>query len=75
MSFYLKSGELSQYGLRCGYVEATTRVDGTRVQLYQEHSTYHVRAFSPDGHRAWETFYHDELLKARKLYRAWKRQS
>jgi hypothetical protein len=69
-SFYNKSGQLSNYGFSCGYVEKKENKE-TRFtkQMYKEHNCFHVKV-SKDGFKAhiWETFDSNELTKARKFY-------
>jgi len=47
---HTKRGNLTAYGLSCGYVETSTN-NNIKVQLSYEHNTYHVKAkyVSSDG--------------------------
>ena len=67
--FYLKNGQLSRYGLICGY--QMTRAGG-KITMYQEHGHYHV-VFLFDGtldagRRDRRVFGPGELTLARKFY-------
>ena len=65
--FYLKNGDLTVYGLHCGYVQRK-KVDNKYVTLFHEHSTYHVQGGTSDQARSfWESF--DTLSEARKFYK------
>ena len=68
--FYNKDGQLSRYGLACGYVQKTEK-NGKWKDMYMEHSHFHVRTGN-DGEKfsVWEVFSGDELTKARKFYRS-----
>lgn len=87
MEIRRKDGKLSVYGLACGYVEQYYNGDKyatseLTVEMYMEHSHYHVRSFNsvlrdegadsnwnaPGGWRTWVTFDSTELLLARKEY-------
>lgn len=63
-----KNGDVSGYGLMCGYVqrcETKTRW----ITLFMEHAHYHVRSgYIGYGYNVWDTFYSGELTQARKLY-------
>lgn len=64
-----KTGELTPYGLACGYVQ-THEVSDIRVTLWHEGGPmYHVRAHDFGEHRriAWDSF--ERLTDARKAYR------
>lgn len=76
----LKSGLLSAYGFRCGYVQERSFPGngGGRVYMYQEHGAYHVRFGPPDiaanvpqwssfNTSVWNSF--DKLGEARQEYR------
>lgn len=66
--FRNKNGELSAYGLLCGYVQMRTKA-GIERKMYMEHRHYHVMKFSESGERlCWEVFCSNELTKARKFY-------
>lgn len=77
-----KNGELSAYGLHCGYVDRIESGDNNlTAELYEEGGVFHVRLFdrsAPNfggkhfnecisGGRFWWSFY--TLTPARKLYR------
>ena len=41
-----KNGKLTAYGFNCGYVEKKrTKNNETEIQMYKEHSVYHVKIF------------------------------
>lgn len=65
-----KNGDLSAYGLGCGYIQSHNN-HGLNVTLWREHGAYHVRAhdFTTGKRMVWEVFGH--LGPARKLYRQW----
>ena len=82
-NFYNKNGDLSHYGLHCGYVESK-RTGKKVVELFKEHSVFHVKTY--DVHNTpgrvgclgivddeelrinkLETF--DKLTDARKMFR------
>jgi len=66
-NFYLSTGELSSYGLACGYVEKK-EFDGYRISMWKEHNAYHVQYFDKEeGRFHWDVF--DTLGKARQAYR------
>lgn len=70
---YNKSGELSAYGLSCGYVEQK-QIGTQSKKMFIEHNCIHVRymkgenTFSPGYMAGWEVFQADQLTKARKFY-------
>lgn len=67
--FYNKGGELSAYGFACGY-NMYEIVGDYMVQIYMEHSHFHVKMGLLDQRpNIWETFQADELTKARKFYK------
>ena len=71
--YFLATGELSRYGLSCGYIELHERADGRpTVSMWQEHGAYHVRVNDAQTSAilSWESFASDELTKARKALRA-----
>jgi len=67
-TFYTARGELTGYGLACGYIERA-EARGISITLWKEHNCYHVRAHNHNtGERLyWNTF--DTLTEARKDYR------
>jgi hypothetical protein len=67
LRFYNKSGELTRYGLVCGYVEKFEAM-GQALELWFEGGTFHVRHFSHVSRKlvAWENF--EKLTEARKFY-------
>ena len=69
-----KKGELTSYGLACGYHQVYLVHGLTRVELYREHNTYHVRLFPSAGGKwiQWESY--DTLTEARKVYQYMIRQ-
>ena len=72
MTLYLynQDGQLSAYGLACGYI--MRRYSGkVCVSLWQEHGTYHVRGVYCKGDRKgdrafWQTF--GKLTEARRCF-------
>jgi hypothetical protein len=76
-----KNGDISLYGLRCGYVQEET-IEGSnfywKKQLYMEHNTLHVKTIIVEKNwnnfndRVWESFSTNELTKARVLFRSLK---
>lgn len=65
-----KDGSLSQYALRCGKVQQSW-LGNTKVELYQEHGCYHIRAYNHtlnDCRLVWESTW--SLTYARKQYDA-----
>lgn len=69
-SIYNKNGQLSSYGLYCGYVDRKENSKtGFSKQMYFEHNCIHIKV-SESGFKAhvWETFDSDELTKARKFF-------
>ena len=68
--FYNKDGQLSRYGLACGYVQRTEK-EGSYKEMYMEHSHFHVKSGKiSEKFSVWEVFCNDELTKARKFYRS-----
>lgn len=65
---YTKSGELSSYGLSCGYVE---RVDVNNIwlDLYQESNIYTVKSYDYEEHRPILVYVFDNLQDARSIFR------
>lgn len=71
-----KNGELSAYGLACGYVECAEK-NQFSAKLYNEGACYHVQYFNRNAHfsnwndisggRFWLSF--TSLTEARKAYR------
>lgn len=74
--FHLATGEVSAWGLKCGYMERAEWMPeaGGKVwlTLWQEHNTYFVRGHHFDGQGLlfWKAFDADNLTEARKTYRA-----
>ena len=72
-NLYNKNGNLSLYGLGCGYIEKKEVENGSK-QMYVEHAHIHVRYttgknyLTPGYMAGWEVFNIDELTKARKFY-------
>lgn len=83
--FYRVDGQLTAYGLLCGYQQQyfngeKYHTSQLTVELYMEHSHYHVRSFNEclrdnnaamdwnaeGGWRTWDTF--DNLQEARKAF-------
>ncbi len=73
MEIKTKSGELSSYGLACGYVERYEK-NNVRLTLWKEHNAYHVRKHNfNDGTRIfWDTF--NTLTEAKGLYKLAKKE-
>lgn len=67
MNIYTKRGNLSAYGLSCGYIERIE--DGCIVvQLSHEHGIYHVKKKVIEG--KWSTWQsYDTLTEARQVYK------
>jgi hypothetical protein len=69
-AFYNKKGQLTHYGLSCGYVERqeTFTPENIRTTLWKESCAYHVRTHNFDTHTrlAWEVV--NTLTEARKIY-------
>lgn len=63
--FHTKRGQLTPYALGCGYIEKHER-EGVTIQLWKEHSTYHVRSHTNGKRIGWDVF--ARLGEARKLY-------
>jgi len=65
--FYNKKGELTSYGLACGYIEQFEHLQ-QRVTLWKEHNAYHVRRhnFFRNKRVFWDSF--ETLTEARKRY-------
>lgn len=65
----MKAGLVSAYGFACGYVEQA-EIGETRIRLWQEHGSYHVRAhehgFGGHGRLFWDSF--STLSEARKRF-------
>lgn len=90
--FKRKDGQLTAYSFACGYVQEFGDEKGNdskfSVQLYMEHSHYHVRSFdyvarndgaamdwnAEGGWRTWVTFDANELSLARKAFADLKRK-
>jgi hypothetical protein len=69
LKFYNKNGDLSIYGLACGYIQKYVANNGQKLELWHEGCTYHVRRVTPDHQRiVWEVFDNDKLTEARKFY-------
>jgi hypothetical protein len=67
--FRLKTGELTQYSLACGYI---FRVDDNKksLTLWREHSVFHVRLTNRKNpvESFWKVFDYNQLTSAKKLY-------
>lgn len=65
--FYNASGELTSYGLSCGYIQRR-EFKGINITLWKEHNCYHVRGHDHNtGMRLfWNTY--TTLTPARKDY-------
>ena len=61
-------GELTEYGLRCGYVQRQVR-DGIKTDLWCEHECFHVRQIDEaTGARIlWESF--GKVSEAKQRYK------
>ena len=68
-NIFIKSGFLSAYGFACGYIQKYS-TDNFEVQLYREHSIYHLRFIRiTEFSRSvdfWQCF--DNLNGAKKMY-------
>jgi hypothetical protein len=69
---------LNAYALRCGGVQSDESIGNWRVELYQEHSAYHVRSLDYKKRdageplstwRTWLSFPCGKLADARRAYR------
>jgi hypothetical protein len=66
------NGELSVYGLHCGYLQESDMINDTKVQMYHEGAVYSVRwfAYNSDSFlpnkRNWLNF--EKIGDARKVY-------
>jgi hypothetical protein len=55
------------YGFGCGYtMQEFLYTDSIKVELYREHSTYHVRFVLDHRVRLWRTY--EDVKEARKVY-------
>jgi hypothetical protein len=63
-NFYLKNGNLSKYGLSCGYVQGKRN-----VQLYMEHQCFHVVASFNNLNNTFVRISTQKLTLARKAFR------
>lgn len=68
MNFYNADGQLSAYGLACGYVEKQEK-NNIQTTFYKEHDMFHVKTYDFNNHirLAWESF--ESLTAARKNYK------
>jgi hypothetical protein len=72
------NGELSVYGLHCGYLQESNYINDTKVQMYHEGAVYSVRWFQYESDsfahiaRNWVNF--EKVTEARKLYRLVEKQ-
>ena len=65
--FYNNKGELTSYGLSCGYIQQT-EINNVNLTLWKEHNCYHVRKHDHNtGIRLFWNVY-DNLTEARKDY-------
>jgi len=66
--FYNSKGELTKYGLACGYSQKC-EFKGKRLELYMEYNCIHVRQFDSLTNNLdfWNSF-DDNLTNARKRY-------
>ena len=65
--FYNAKGELTPYGLACGYIQRYERLQQS-ITLWREGGVYHVRRHNHFHNKRvnWETF--ERLTDARKCY-------
>jgi len=73
--FTLSNGDLSAYSFACGYVQKEF-YKGAEIQLYMEHSHFHVRAITIQKctpYKVWDTFY--TLKEARKRFSELKKEA
>jgi hypothetical protein len=71
---YNANGELSRYGLACGYIGQTI-YGSVEVTMYHDSAVYQVRVSdydSPTPRLVWESV--ESLTQARALYRKYKRK-
>lgn len=54
--FYKKNGQLTAYGLACGYIETFELDSENRVSLFREHNVYHIKGFIKGKHFAKSDF-------------------
>jgi hypothetical protein len=65
---YNKSGELSEYGFTCGYVQSR-RSEHKWKKMFMEHSHFHVMSGKTnETYEIWDTF--EYLSDARKYYKS-----
>lgn len=62
----LSNGDLSLYGLNCGYVQFKEIDNNNYINLYHENSTYHIKGRIKSV-LFWESF--DALIEAREFYK------
>ena len=62
------TGAVSEYGLACGYVQRSSK-GSSRVDLYREHNTYHVKLVINNKVVFHEGFSSDNLKDARTYFR------
>jgi hypothetical protein len=60
-----KNGQLSAYGFACGYVDRIGELGIEYVEIYIEHSHFHVR-YGMQSWIVWNTY--DTLTPARNFY-------
>ena len=67
LEFYNAKGELTSYGLSCGYIQKHENLMQT-ITLWKEGGVYHVRRHNHMHNKRvmWDTF--DTLTEARKAY-------
>jgi len=66
MNIHTKRGNLSAYGLSCGYAERYTTKD-VRIELSKEYCCYHVKASGKTHEGKWQEWQSfDTLTEARK---------
>jgi len=67
MNINTKRGNLSAYGLACGYIEQSEN-GNNRVTLYRESCAYHVTCFNMyTGDKKWDCY--DTLKEAQQAYK------
>lgn len=64
----VKTGELTSYGLACGYIQQNKQ-GSKKVELYREHNNYFVTFVINGTVVMHETFHVGMLKQAKRLYR------
>lgn len=74
--FKNSDGSLTTYAFACGYIQTFPEYNNwdNKVDLFMEHSHYHVKGYVNGVRIVWECFPIGELSQARKLFRLIKKQ-